>query len=399
MYPEMSPLADRVRPEKLSQVVGQDQLIAKGKLLYEVVKSKQPTSLIFWGPPGSGKTTLARIIAKELKARFVEISAVNANKKDIQYIIDNAKTDRRLKIATILFIDEIHRFNKAQQDSFLPYVEDGTINIFGATTENPSFEIISALLSRCTVVVLNPLSIKDLTILLKRAIDSLNLPAKLISSSVIEYIAHLSQGDGRSALNILDLAIRLSKSKPINKEIVESAAQKTITLYDKNGEYHYNLISAFIKSLRGSDINAAFYYLSRLIEGGEDPKFIARRMIIFASEDVGLAASAALNIAVSTFLAVERIGMPECEYNLYHCAAVLAKAPKSRDIASGMNKSKNLLTKYPNLPVPLHLRNAPTKMMEDLGYNQGYKWQAGFKDKRGFLPPEIDNINFFNDSD
>jgi len=397
MYPEMNPLADRLRPSKIEEVFGQEHLTAKGKLLYEVVRSKKPISLIFWGPPGSGKTTLARVIANEIDANFIEISAVSSSKKDIVSVIDNAQVNRRLKISTILFVDEIHRFNKAQQDAFLPFIEDGTISILGATTENPSFEIIASLLSRCRVLVLNPLKNEDIIKILKKAIKTLNISNKQVPANTINYIALLSNGDGRSALNILELSLKLARDKPLSKEIIKSASQQTVILHDKKGDYHYNLISAFIKSLRGGDSSASFYYLARLLQAGEDPKFIARRMVVFASEDIGLAAPAALNIAVSTFLAVERIGLPECQYSLYHCAAVLAKAPKSRETTNAMNKAQAIANKYPNLAIPLHLRNAPTKLMKELGYNEGYKWQPGFKDNRGFLPPELKDLNLFND--
>ncbi len=391
------PLADKLRPTRLSQVTGQEHITGKGKLLEQVVNSKRPISLIFWGPPGTGKTTLARIIAREVNANFIELSAVSTGKKDIMRIIEDAKVNRRLGKSTILFVDEIHRFNKAQQDAFLPYVEDGTINLIGATTENPSFEVISALLSRCRVVVLEPLDFESVLKILKSALKQLKISSKKASLKSLSLIAELSGGDGRTALNLLELSLQLSQDGPLSLEIIESAAQKQLPLHDKAGESHYNLASAFIKSLRGSDITASFYYLARLIQAGDDPKFIARRMVVFASEDIGLAAPAALNIAVSTFQAVERVGLPECQYNLYQCAAVLAKAPKSRDVATAMSKAISAAEQYPNLPVPLHIRNAPTKLMKDLGYNAGYRWQSGFKHEKGYLPPEIKNLDFFND--
>ncbi len=396
MEQELVPLAERLRPDKLSEVIGQEQLTGKGKLLEQVVASKRPLSLIFWGPPGSGKTTLARIIARAINADFVELSAVTASKKDVLSVIERAKINLKQNHQTILFIDEIHRFNKAQQDAFLPYVENGTISLIGATTENPSFEVISPLLSRSRVVVLEPLSEKSIIKILTTAIKSLKLKENILGPSSINLIAQLSGGDARSALNLLELSLEMRGDKPISTQVVLNAAQKRVPLHDKAGESHYNLISAFIKSLRGSDANAAFYYLARLLNSGDDPKFIARRMIIFASEDIGLAAPAALNLAVSTFLAVERVGLPEANYNLFHCAAVLAKAPKSRAVASAMQKALQVAESHPNASIPLHLRNAPTKLMRDLGYNKGYKWEAGYKDTRGFMPEELKDINFFD---
>lgn len=396
MEQELVPLAERLRPDKLSEVIGQEQLTGKGKLLEQVVASKRPLSLIFWGPPGSGKTTLARIIARATNADFVELSAVTASKKDVLSVIERAKINLKQNHQTILFIDEIHRFNKAQQDAFLPYVENGTISLIGATTENPSFEVISPLLSRSRVVVLEPLSEKSIIKILTTAIKSLKLKDNILGPSSINLIAQLSGGDARSALNLLELSLEMRGDKPISTQVVLNAAQKRVPLHDKAGESHYNLISAFIKSLRGSDANAAFYYLARLLNSGDDPKFIARRMIIFASEDIGLAAPAALNLAVSTFLAVERVGLPEANYNLFHCAAVLAKAPKSRAVASAMQKALQVAESHPNASIPLHLRNAPTKLMRDLGYNKGYKWEAGYKDTRGFMPEELKDINFFD---
>ena len=391
------PLADRMRPTKLDQVIGQMHITASGKLLNKLAADKHLISLIFWGPPGSGKTTLARIMASETNADFIELSAVASGKKDVMAVIDKAKSNRLFKKATVLFVDEIHRFNKAQQDAFLPYVENGTIILIGATTENPSFEVIPALLSRCRVVVLNSLSEADVKTIIEQAARKLKVSQTKLPNKIIDLLASLSNGDGRYGLNLLELSLNLAGGKPVNRAIVMMAAQKQIPLHDKSGESHYNLISAFIKSLRGGNVSAAYYYMARLLQGGEDPKFIARRMIIFASEDIGLAAPAALNLAVSTFLAVERIGLPEAEYNLYHCAAVLAKAPKSRQVAESMVKAKLAAEQYPNLNVPLHLRNAPTKLMKELGYNKDYHWQAGYKPQQGFLPPELSDLDIFND--
>lgn len=303
-------------------------------------------------------------------------------------VIERAAQNRRLGMQTILFVDEIHRFNKAQQDAFLPHVEDGTITLIGATTENPSFEVITPLLSRSRVLVLEPLDKETITTVVKRAASALKLNAKRLPAKSIDLLAELSGGDARVALGNLELAVQLT-DKTITTDIIKTAAQKRIPGYDKAGEMHYNVISAFIKSLRGSSVEGALYYMARMLQAGEDPKFIARRMIVFASEDIGLAGNGAMSLAVATFQAVERIGMPECEYNLYHCAIALARSQKSREVADAMSEYKRLAREYPDAPVPLHLRNAPTKLMKDLGYNKGYKWEADFKHEAGFLPPEI----------
>lgn len=393
---DVRPLAERMRPETLEQVVGQEQLTAAGKILHEIIDKKQPTSLILWGPPGSGKTTLARIIAAQTGAAFIELSAVTAGKADVTRVIEDAQVNQRLGQRTILFVDEIHRFNKAQQDAFLPHVEDGTIVLIGATTENPSFEVINPLLSRSRVLVLEPLSKDSIVHIVQAAAKELGLNAKKLPKASVDLLAQLSGGDARVALGNLELALQLAGTKPLSQNIIETAAQTRLPGYDKKGENHYNIISAFIKSMRGSDANAALYYLARMLQAGEDPKFVARRMVIFASEDIGLAAPAALNLAVSTFMAVERIGMPECQYNLFHCAAVLAKAQKSREVADAMAGALAAAKQYPDLQVPLTLRNAPTKLMKDLGYNKGYKWQADFQAEGGFLPPELNGLNLFD---
>ena len=383
---ERIPLAERMRPKSLGEVIGQGQLLDDGELLRRIVAQGEPVSLIFWGPPGTGKTTLARIIAREVNAEFIELSAVTSGKKDVEKVIEHARQNWNLGLRTILFVDEIHRFNKAQQDAFLPHVESGLITLIGATTENPSFEVIPALLSRTRVLVLQPLAKDEIIAILKRALKTLG-KSKQITPKALDYLAELSSGDARVALGNLELALGFGEK--ITPDIVKAAAQKKIPGYDKKGDMHYDVISAFIKSLRGSDVQAALYYLSRMIDAGEDPKFIARRMIIFASEDIGLAGNGALALAVATFQAVERVGLPEANYNLYHCAVALARSPKSREITDLMHAAKDLAKQFPDAPVPLHIRNAPTKLMKDLGYGKDYKWQAGFRHEKGFLPDEI----------
>jgi putative ATPase len=383
-----------MRPESLDNVVGQSHLVGYGQIIRQIIENKQPTSLILWGPPGSGKTTLARIIATETEADFVELSAVTSGKADVAKVIERARANQRLGMQTILFVDEIHRFNKAQQDAFLPSVEDGTIALIGATTENPSFEIINPLLSRSRVLVLEPLSKEDIVKIIKLTAKKLKLNTKRLPAKSIDLLAEISRGDARVALGNLELALRLTIGT-LTPVLIETAAQTKLPGYDKKGEYHYNIISAFIKSMRGSDPNAALYYMARMLQAGEDPKFIARRMVIFASEDIGIAAPAALNLAVSTFQAVERIGMPECEYNLFHCAIVLAKCEKSRVVAEAMALAKNAAHDFPEAPVPLHVRNAPTKLMKDLGYGKSYKWEANFQPGNGFLPEELKNLDLF----
>jgi putative ATPase len=376
-----------MRPASLSEVIGQTHLLDEGEILKRIVAKKEPVSLILWGPPGTGKTTLARIIAKEVDAEFIELSAVTSGKKDVEQVIEHARQNWNLNLRTILFVDEIHRFNKAQQDAFLPHVESGLITLIGATTENPSFEVITPLLSRTRVLVLEPLSKPEIISILKRALKA-DDKTKFVTPKALDYLAELSGGDARVALGNLELSLSMNEVK-VTPEVVKVAAQKRVPGYDKKGDMHYSVISAFIKSMRGSNVEAALYYLSRMIDAGEDPKFIARRMVVFASEDIGLAGNGALSLATATFQAVERVGMPESSYILYHCATALARSPKSRETTDLMHKAQALAKQYPDAQVPLHLRNAPTKLMKDLGYSKNYKWEADFKHDKGFLPKEI----------
>ena len=399
------PLAERMRPRKLDEVVGQENIIGDGKILTEIVRLKEPVNLIFWGPPGTGKTTLARILAHEFEADFVEISAVTSGKKDIEEVIQRAKTNWNLKIRTVLFVDEIHRFNKAQQDAFLPHVESGLITLIGATTENPSFEVISPLLSRSRVVVVSPLSKDAILTVLERAAKSEGLKivkkmtktaGRKITEDALDYLAELSGGDARSALGDLELALSLSDK--IDRDVVKEAAGRKLPGYDKKGDNHYDTISAFIKSMRGSDVDAALYYLARMVEAGEDPKFIARRMVIFASEDIGLAGNGALSLATACFQAVERVGMPESGLILAHTVIALAKSKKNRDSADAWYKAQDLARKTMGEPVPIWLRNAPTKLMKDLGYGKGQKWESGFHLDKNYVPDSIKNEKIYKNT-
>lgn len=387
------PLAERMRPKSLDEVVGQEEIIGDGKILTEIVKKGEPVNLIFWGPPGTGKTTLARILAKEYEADFVELSAVTSKKKDIEDVVARAKQNWNLKIRTVLFVDEIHRFNKAQQDAFLPHVESGLIILIGATTENPSFEVISPLLSRSRVVVVSPLSKENIISVLEHAIKE-EKAEKRVTKKALEYLAELSGGDARSALG--DLELSLSLAQKVDENIVKEAAGRKVPGYDKAGDKHYDNISAFIKSMRGGDVDAALYYLARMVEAGEDPKFIARRMVIFASEDIGLAGNGGLTLAVSCFEAIERIGMPEGGIILSHVVCALTRSKKSRVSYDAWSRAKALAHNSMNLPVPIHLRNAPTKLMADLGFGKGQKWEAGFHLDKSYLPEEIANQKIFN---
>ncbi len=384
----MQPLAERVRPQKLEQIVGQDELVGSDKILSNIVASGKPRSLIFWGPPGTGKTTLARIMAREFEADFIELSAVSSGKKDVEKVVAQARINQNTNRPTILFVDEIHRFNKAQQDAFLPHVESGLITLFGATTENPSFEVINPLLSRSQLIVLKPIARDDLIQLLKQAVKDLKLN-KSISPAAYQIFAEAAAGDARKALGFLELA--LDTAPKIDKTTaLKIVADNHISLYDKKDDSHYDIASAFIKSLRAGDVNAVSYYLARMLQAGEDPKFIARRMVIFASEDVGLAGNGALSMTISCFEAVTKIGLPEAKIPLFHVAIALAKSKKSRATYDKMLEAEAIAKKFPNSQIPLHIRNAPTEMMKNLGYAENYQWQTGFKHQKGHLPPEVE---------
>ena len=384
--PNRQPLAERMRPSSLDEVVGQDEAMA---VLRPIVEQGEPVSLIFWGPPGTGKTTLARIIASEVKADFIEISAVSAKKADIEKVIERAHQNWNLQLRTILFVDEIHRFNKAQQDAFLPHVESGLIMLIGATTENPSFEVIPPLISRSRVVILKQLSTDQIKQILSRAIKLEKLERR-ISPDAIDTIASLAHGDARYALGALELAESLAPNrKKITSRLVEQALGQRLPRYDKEADGHYDIASAFIKSMRGSDETAALYYLARMIQAGEDPKFIARRMVIFASEDIGLAGNGALGLATNAFLAIERVGLPEGGIILSHVVIALCRAKKSRESYDAWLQARQLAEEFPDSPIPLFIRNAPTKLMRHLGYGKGYQWKAGYHQAGSYLPDEV----------
>ncbi len=398
-------LAHRLRPTTLSEFVGQHELVGDQKIIRRMVETGKLFSLILWGPPGSGKTTLATIIAKAVDADFHLLSAVTTGKEDLQKIITQAKEQTLFKKRTILFLDEIHRWNKAQQDVLLPFVETGLITLIGATTENPSFEVNSALLSRCKVFVLKPLSEDELSMIINRALTDkergLGEYQKTISKSASNLLIRLSLGDGRAILNALEIAVENFSQKKIDDEVIKQIFQtRSAGIYDKKGDEHYNIISAFIKSMRGCDADASLYYLTRMLENGEDPKFIARRMMIFASEDIGLSDKGALIQANAGFEAVTKIGMPEAKLILAHICLYLAKAPKSRTVTNALAKAQQAVYEFPNEPIPFHLRNAPTKLMKGLGYSQGYSWSdkyVGPKENMKFLPEKLQKKKFFEE--
>ena len=382
------PLANRLRPTTLDEYVGQKHLIGPGKILYQLINSDIVPSMIFWGPPGVGKTTLARIIANQTKANFINFSAVTSGIKDIRTVMKKAQEVQDMGEKTIVFVDEIHRFNKAQQDAFLPYVEQGSIILIGATTENPSFEINSALLSRCKVFVLKSLTTEDIAVLLNSAIISpkgFKEQSIVIDDDLLYMIAGFSNGDARVALNTLEMAILNGIVKDqqiiINKEVIEQCINQKSLLYDKKGEEHYNIISALHKSMRNSDVDASIYWMARMIEAGEDPLYVARRLIRFASEDIGMADSRALEIAVATYQACHFNGMPECNVNLAHCVTYLALAPKSNALYKAYEKAKHDALNTIADPVPLQIRNAPTRLMKELNYGKGYQYAHDFEDK------------------
>ncbi len=403
------PLADRLRPTKLEDYVGQDDIIGEGKLLRKAIENDELFSIIFWGPPGSGKTTLARIIANLTKSRFEQMSAVTSGIADLRRIVEAAAERRKFHgERTILFVDEIHRWNKAQQDAFLPAVENGTVVLIGATTENPSFEVISPLLSRSRVFVLKRLGVPELSKIVKRALaDSvvgLGKEKVRLAAKALDLLLSAGNGDARTVLNALEIAVKAaSKDKTGVKHVslvdMEDALQHKALQYDKHGEEHYNVISAFIKSMRGSDPDGALYWLNRMVEAGEDPEFIARRMVVFASEDVGLADPQALQVAVAVFNAVKLIGYPECQITLGHGVVYLALAPKDNTAYAGLLAAKEDVHATMNEPVPLHLRNAVTDLNKSLGYGKEYKYSHDYTPEAGkqeYLPKKLKGKRYFS---
>jgi len=402
------PLAERMRPATLDEFVGQEHLLGPGSVIRKMIESGNMSSFILWGPPGCGKTTLAHIIAGSLKREFYTLSAVTSGVKDVREVIAKASANRMFNVngAPILFIDEIHRFNKSQQDALLGAVENGTVVLIGATTENPSFEVISPLLSRCRVYVFKSLETKDLDTLMKRALER-DEELKKLKVKVLETEAlfRFSGGDGRKLLNILELVCMnqiSAKEVVIDNKIVTDTLQENIALYDKNGEQHYDIISAFIKSMRGSDPNGAIYWMARMLAGGEDPLFIARRMLILASEDIGLANPNAALLAQSCFDAVHQVGMPEARIILAETCIYLATSPKSNSAYMAIDSALAAVEKGTPLPVPLHLRNAPTSLMKELGYSKDYKYAHDFEGNfvdQEFLPEEISGTKFYEPGD
>ncbi len=394
----LAPLPERLRPKTIAEFVGQQHLIGEGKVLRKLIESGNIPSIIFWGPPGVGKTSMARFIAEQIKLPFYQLSAIDSGVKEVRKVIDEAATNGK----AILFIDEIHRFNKAQQDALLGAVEKGTIILFGATTENPSFEVISALLSRCQVYILKPLEREDLEKLIAHALQTDEvLSKKKIEIKENEALLKYSGGDARKLLNVLELVVNSANSEQltINNELVEATIQQKMAIYDKSGEQHYDIISAFIKSIRGSDPNAAIYYLARMITGGEDPKFIARRLLILASEDIGNANPNALLLATSCFQAVTMIGYPECQLILSQTVIYLATSPKSNSATTAIGAAMQLVRQTGDLPVPLHIRNAPTKLMKDLNYGKDYKYahsyEGNFVDLE-FMPDKVKGTKLYD---
>ena len=405
--PMNEPLASRMRPRKLSEVVGQTHLIGENKLLRRMIESDNISSMIFWGPPGVGKTTLARIIANETKSEFITFSAVTSGIKEIKKVMEEAESNKRLGVRTIVFVDEIHRFNKAQQDAFLPFVEKGSIVLIGATTENPSFEINNALLSRCRVFVLKELSSEDILTLLKRAITSEKGFGKEktdIKEKYLEMIANFSNGDARSALTTLDMIITNAEEQKdgtlkVTEDTIEDCLTKKTLLYNKNGEEHYNIISALHKSMRNSDPDAAVYWLARMLESGEDPIYIARRITRFAAEDIGLADTNALNVAINVYHACHFIGMPECNVHLTEAVIYMSLSTKSNDCYMAYQEASRDAKKMLAEPVPLVIRNAPTKLMKNLHYGEGYQYAHDKKEKlttMDCLPPSIQGTTYYN---
>lgn len=392
------PLAERMRPHNLDQYYGQKHLVGADGILRRYIEGGVIPSMILWGPPGVGKTTLANIIANQMKVPFVALSAINSGVKDIREVIDHAKK----RNGTVLFIDEIHRFNKSQQDALLGAVEKGTVTLVGATTENPSFEVISALLSRCQVYILKHLTKDELVELVNKALqDDEWLRKRNVKVQDYEALLTISGGDARKLLNLLEIVAEGVQGDEVvvTNELVKQVAQQNIVIYDKSGEMHYDLVSAFIKSIRGSDPNAAVYWLARMVEGGEDPKFIARRLLIAASEDIGLANSNALLMATSCFQAVQMIGYPEAEIILSQCTVYLATSPKSNASYKAIKQARRMVQDTGNLPVPLHIRNAPTKLMKEIGYGNDYKYAHDYEGNfvnQEFMPDGLNNTIFYD---